>query len=107
MAAIPYDVAEAFVKGEHKRRGAFTSTGDAIHSYALNLARIVLDAEDGNVIRYVQIMHPLDDSHNISATTARHIRALAHVLTRECVGPTGAPLTAADLIRGAFVRVQR
>ena len=39
MAATPYDVAEAFLAGKAKKRGAFRSTGLNLYSYNLLLAQ--------------------------------------------------------------------
>ena len=107
MAAIPYDVAEAFVHGKRASRGAFRSDGDSsIWSYNLCLA---FRRNNGTGDSWIEINHPLDGSHNVSATTARHIRALRDVLIRECTAwaTDGEAVTASDLIRGTRLVVRR
>lgn len=75
MAATPYHVAESFIKGKRDKAGEFTTDGTAIRSYALLLA---VRHPDGSIT----VEHPLDGSHNVSVTTARHIKALAATLSR-------------------------
>lgn len=71
MAAVPYSVAEAFVRGDKGKSGAFTTDGRDAYSYGLLLAT---RTPEGVII----IMHDFDNKRSV--TTARHIRALAHVL---------------------------
>ena len=74
MAAVPFKVAEAFLRREPAQSGAFVSVGDAIYSYALRLAHwegemLVIDVALGG--------------RQQSVTTARHVRALSRVLEGE------------------------
>lgn len=78
MAAIPYDVAEAFIIGEHARSGAFVSVGDAIYSYSLKLAH--RESDDPELIGRIVLDTDLEAARKISVTTARHVRALRDVL---------------------------
>ena len=68
MAAVPYQVAEAFRNGRTARAGAFVSVGDALYSYALRLAH---RDENGQIVIDVDV-----NAQQRSVTTARHVRAL-------------------------------
>lgn len=92
MAATPYHVAESFIKGKRDKAGEFTTDGTAIRSYALLLA---VRHPDGSIT----VEHPLDGSHNVSVTTARHIRALRYVLERSYV--TAGTFAPVSLEKGA------
>ena len=70
MAAIPYDVAEAFKQKRTARSGAFVSGGDAIYSYGMKLAH---HDESGIVFDY-QRRDQVGKAP--SFTTARHMAAL-------------------------------
>ena len=72
MAAIPYRVAQAFVRGEPAASGAFVSVGDAIYSYGLKLAHRM---SDGTIV----LDHDLEAPQQ-SVTTSRHVRALRAIL---------------------------
>ena len=72
MAATPYDVAEAFMRCNHRRRGNFYSTGSDIYSYNLKLAT-------WSPTGPVWVADPVQ-ARKISVTTARHVNALLYVL---------------------------
>lgn len=71
MAATPYHVAEAFMRGKPATSGSFVSVGDALYSYALKLAHWT----DDGLVRDVD-----PEAKAQSVTTARHIRAARAIL---------------------------
>lgn len=73
MAAIPYEVARAFMRKEAARAGAFVSMGDAIYSYKLKLAH--WDTVSGRVVIDVDL-----SAKQPSVTTSRHVSALRAVV---------------------------
>ena len=79
MATIPYDVARAFLSGKHARAGNFVSTGDAIYSYDMRLAHW----EEWGIRETVVRDCTTERARAVSATTARHMKALDTVLGAE------------------------
>lgn len=71
MAAIPYDVAEAFLEGRKKTRGAFRTDGTYITSYNLTLAERTPFCPYGAH----WVIDP-ETARAYSQTTARHVSAL-------------------------------
>ncbi len=80
MAAIPIDVAQAFMSGEPARRGEFKSTGDALYSYDLRLAYRL----HGRVF----ICEDLRNRRGVTPTTGRHMIALLGVLDDDTPTPS-------------------
>ena len=70
MAAIPYDVAEAFKRKSVARSGAFVSVGDAIYSYGMKLAHWEPNGIEFDYVRRDK------GGKAPSVTTARHMAAL-------------------------------
>lgn len=88
MAAIPYDVVDAFKAGKAKTRGHFHSTGDRLYSYAMLLVERL---PDGSLKwHYESRRHPGKDgtdygkgsSRKYSATTNAHMIAAEGALGR-------------------------
>jgi hypothetical protein len=74
MAAIPYDVAEAFMRKERAKRGNFESTGDNIYSYRLRLA-----TWHNGLPAPLWAVAP-EVARSYSVTTSRHVSALLAAL---------------------------
>ena len=72
MAAIPYDVAEAFTQRRKATRGAFHSDGTSLWSYGMCIATWSAN--------HNMICINVDMSNRRSMTTSRHMRAFEVVI---------------------------
>lgn len=80
MAAIPYDVVEAFLNGKNKTRGNFVSVGGTLHSYAFHIANY-LPGKD-----YVQFGTRIENVDIVwapTATTNIHFNACVGLVDKE------------------------
>lgn len=80
MAAIPYDVVEAFLNGKNKRRGHFVSKWGTLHSYSFHIANY-LPGKD--YVHFGTKIENVDIVWAPSVTTNIHFNACVGLVDKE------------------------